>query len=166
MWVAGKLGQVFENKYASVRILMTEEQDSETDFELLLDDDKPLRFQVTELLDPDRKRGDEYKERAKGGEFLQPYGPARGMQEGPDWIASAVKNKSNKNYDPKPHLVVYANFHAEDLDKSDISCRCRPYKDRFPSFWVLQNHRVIQVWGNEQTCGWAEDWINLPLDDN
>ena len=94
--------------------------------------------------------------------MIVPYQPQRGMQEGPQWIASAVKDKFDKRYAPKPHLVVYVNFEAEDLDFAEVTRHCIPYKGAFLSLWLLQNHRLIQVWDNEHTQRWAKQWVFFP----
>lgn len=159
-WVAATLGLALVGLGKSVKVRIVEEKKDEADFELLVEA-RVLRFQITEVQVPKRERGREYKQRLTDSSVLVPYKPQRGMQEGPNWIAWGVKKKFDKKYSEKPHLVVYANFEAEDLDVSQVLRQSKPYKHAFRSLWVVQNHRLIQVWENEETRGWANVWIGL-----
>ncbi len=159
-WIAAQLGLGLGKMGIDVLIRPNDEQKDETDFELKLDG--ILRFQATEVQKPGRKRGDDYKARAEKPLRPEPYEPQRGMQEGPDWIASAIEKKAKKHYASKPHLIVYANFDADDLDKKAIVRKCQPYEGKFLSLWILQNHRVVQLWQCEELRGYASDWVYLP----
>lgn len=159
-WVAERLGSALESTGLRVSICLTMEQNSETDFMLEVEN-QVLRFQLTLVEERERKRGNEYKQREKEPLLKRKYEPQRGMQEGPSWIAAAVRAKHEKKYASPPHLIAYVNFYADSLDVAEILRLCDEYRSSFPSFWVLQNHRVIQVWDCDQTKGWMRDWINL-----
>ena len=161
LWVSATLGLGLEQVGVKSLVRVVAEESDAADCELLVGSNV-LRFQITEVQKPGRQRGREYKELHKNPTMMVPYQPQRGMQEGPQWIASAVKDKCCKRYDPKPHLVVYVNFEAEDLDLGEVRRHCIPYKDAFHSLWLLQNHRLIQVWDHEQTQGWAKQWVFFP----
>ncbi len=157
-WGAARFTSALESLGIEVRVRLAFDQADEADFEVLAKD-RILPFQLTEAQKPHRERGKEYKEREKKPVHLTPYEPQRGMQEGPSWVARAVKKKSAKNYAIPPHLIVYANFEAESLDVTAVADCCMPYKPHFLSFWLLQSHRVIQVWQSKDTKGWAKGWV-------
>ncbi len=50
-------------------------------------------FQLVEVQEPGRRRGLEYRRFADGSLGSIPYEPARGHQEGPDWIVNGLSTK-------------------------------------------------------------------------
>lgn len=85
-------------------------------------------FQLVEALEPERRRGAEYKEFARGTRHSVPYEPARGHIEGPQWIADCIEKKVSKRYAGASHinLLVYANFPARELQHADVVTAAEP----------------------------------------
>jgi hypothetical protein len=89
--------------------------------------------------------GKEYRERKDNPLQLKPYQPERGRQEGPSWIANAVRNKHEKHYSSRPHLLVYAIFEANSLDQNIITKLCYQWFNSFSSIWILWGYKFVLI---------------------
>jgi hypothetical protein len=99
-------------------------------------------FQTVEVLDPGRRRGDEYHDieaaHAEGKQMvIHDDGPERGNAHGLDWITVEVAKKARKyGASEGLHLVVYVNFRVY-LQHADLVARTAPYTARFASIWAV-----------------------------
>lgn len=148
-WVAGSFAQRIGKMCGPIEVRMVAERFP--DFELRLNG-QVLPFEITMVTTPGRRMGDEAIAReeaianaTKKGESARfPVGSyADGEQLGPTWVAEGVARKADKRYDPRPHLLVNANFNASDLDPQELRRRCQPYTSHFHSVWVLHAGRCL-----------------------
>lgn len=118
--------------------------------------EEELPFEITMVVPPGREMGREAKEDAEGQRKFEEtgdsqelsyrsYRPAKGSREGPGWIAKGLLKKKNKQYDPPPHLLVYANFDSHGIEPTELKKRCNAFETAFPSIWVLHNKDCLQV---------------------
>lgn len=116
-------------------------------------------FQLTEVQQPDRRRGQEYREIANGGTHLLPYRPGLGTQEGPEWLAGAIDKKTAKRYASSSNLnlLLYANFEAAGLEYSKVRTRLAEYSSQFASLWVISSLHLCSVFSNP-ALGSVEGW--------
>jgi hypothetical protein len=104
-------------------------------------------FQLAEVQEDGRRRGDEYKGFANGSLRSVPYDPERGRLEGPDWIAAAIQRKAGKNYSNSQnlHLTIYANFSASGLQYQEVVRRATPYTKAFASIWLITSLHIATL---------------------
>jgi len=121
-------------------------------------------FEITTAEKPERRRGAEHKERAKNPLLLTPYEPARGQQEGPEWVATAVQRKYEKHYSATPHLLVYANFEANSLDPLELANACAQWAVSFSSIWILWEYKFVQLFDSEAFGKTDRIWQSVGLD--
>src|SRR5579863_7143638 len=140
-WAAGQFASALERNEHRVQVRLEEEDHEFPDFRLSVDSAE-FQFECTSADRSGRRRGLEYRQRAKDPFLMTPYRPAQGEQEGPAWTAQAVQRKADKQYAAKPHLLVYANFEANALDLQKCLDLCREGCSRFGSVWVLWSMRI------------------------
>lgn len=157
-WTAGHLGEALESIGLAVKGRIVGD---DADFELTVNQ-SILRFQHTEATHPEIKPGKEFTARRKNPLHGTPYEPQRGMQEGPHWIADSIRRKVDQHYSVRMNLIVYASFDAEDLDVEALRAVCARHRQEFLSIWIIQDHRVVQLFASNQTSGWALSWIYFP----
>ncbi len=121
-------------------------------------------FELTVAEKPERRRGAEYKERVKNPLLATPYRPGRGSQEGPNWVANAVRRKYQKHYNTSPHLLVYANFEADALDPPELANACARWAVSFSSIWVLWAHMIVQLFDSKAFGKTHRTWKSVGLD--
>lgn len=143
-------------------------EDRFPDFELKIGG-QVLSFEITMVTRPDRKMGKEAQARERAIEEFKetgdssrlprkPYRPGLGEEEGPAWVAEGVAKKVAKGYAPKPHLLVYANFDANDLDPQDLMHRCEAYSQSFASIWIIHAERSLLLYASEHFGCQAGEW--------
>jgi hypothetical protein len=140
-WCAGMLGIGYEKHVATCRVGVNESSER-LDADLFLEAvGKEFPFQLVEVMEPDRKRGAEYKGQVAG--TLRGFGfdPEAGRLEGPRWIAARIAEKTNKRYARSSdlNLLVYANFPAHQLAHDAVIEATRPHFGYFASLWVITN---------------------------
>ena len=127
--------------------------DAYPDFALRFQD-SAQEFELTEVLRPGRIRGQEYKEdakrRARGEKpVVRGFDPAEERELAYTCVPKAVERKAERNYKPAANLVVLVQlflFEPGDVDWGRLSESTRPWKDDFPSIWLLWSNRVYQCW--------------------
>lgn len=146
-WAAGHFALGLEQVYPLIEVQL--DPDRFPDFHLRIRGSE-YEFEFTTADKPEREIGREYKDRKNNP--LKPgsrYEPGRGQDEGPVWIADAVKKKYEKRYSRHPHLLVYANFDAESLDPSAVAGFCHPWSSSFKSIWVLWAYQYLQLYDSD-----------------
>ncbi|MBF0333075.1 MAG: hypothetical protein HQL40_05415 [Alphaproteobacteria bacterium] len=141
-WIAAEFGAI--RKAEEVRIV----SDAWPDFELRLDgcDEK---FEAVEAIDPERRRGDEYRE---GRPKVMEDWLAR-VEQAPEWLRDACRKKAGKGYDNRTKsvsLVIYFNFSEFGMRQSEFET-CFPsatiaVKDVFKSVWILWKNKAYRIW--------------------
>lgn len=140
-----------------IQVKLEDEEHRFPDFRLCVDGSE-VQFELTSVDRRGRRRGFEHRQRAADPLLLTPYRPAEGDQEGPGWIAEAVHRKAQKRYAAKPHLLVYANFDANDLDLRRCLNLCQEVCDRFLSVWILWAMHISKIYDE---CSFAETEFQL-----
>ncbi len=120
-------------------------------------------------MEPERRRGAEYKAQARGERGGFGNDPDRGHIEGPKWIADGIAQKVGKNYAGATdlHLLVYANFNGYQLQHADVVAAALPHLPAFASVWVVTNLWLGTISSADdigRTPGWCiiftpEDWL-------
>jgi hypothetical protein len=110
-------------------------------------DGKDQEAEITEVLEPGRKRGDEYR---RGGAALSTFLPkAERIPRAEEIIRQlekAVESKSGK-YGFKPNLLIYLNFpHHEEtqaLIQAGIENLRSKYADEFRQIYVVTDRKLL-----------------------
>lgn len=139
MWVAERFASGFAKAVGAceVQIEETDEQ-REFDFHLVVDG-RAHPFQITEVLDAGRKRGDEYKLISRE-ERVAMYSSEEGgdASYAAEQIAGALNAKLAKYGDGSTlHVVLYLNLRAGSVSCSAIVQTCGELAVRFASVWVI-----------------------------
>jgi hypothetical protein len=157
-WCAAAFGIGYEKyvKPCSVGINDTS-QSVEADF-FLRTEDITYPFQITEVLEKGRKRGDEYK-KYKSGEII-PCNWEK-PKERISSIKEVIERKVKKYYSgaSKLNLLIYVNIFSSDLEYEDILESVILMKDRFYSIWLISNSRICSLFSKPdvgQIIGWRE----------
>jgi hypothetical protein len=146
-WCAGMFGLGYR-KYVRDCEVGVNETDTNLDADFFLRVKRKVwPFQVVEVQEPSRKRGDEYKGFADGSIKSIPYEPEKGYMEGPDWLKNGIDKKVKKNYagSKNMNLLVYANFTARQLDYARLREALSDFKGQFASVWIVTSTHVCSV---------------------
>lgn len=146
MWCAARFGLGYEKFVSPCSVSVDLEEYSDTDFVLVTGTDY-FSFQTRIADVPERRMGDDYIPDSDGTLPQRSYEPERGRIEGPEWIATAVKEKVEKRYSTakKLNLLIYANFTAHTLDYMAVRKAVRVYKDVFASIWIITNREICSL---------------------
>jgi hypothetical protein len=143
---------LWENPYKFVREAMTLNTYADLNSEVMalrLGNDPPdgwlrlssgveIPVELTEALEPGRKRNDEYKGRA-APEAVE-YDPKTRIQTIEKQLDNAIKNKVEK-YSPRPALIVYLNMGAYSRPRHEVEAaiarRKANYQSKFNGLHVL-----------------------------
>jgi hypothetical protein len=116
-------------------------------------------FEAVEADDPQRRRGDEYRNTTKKREHDPIENWIARAELIPTWIAAACQKKANKGYGACAGLVVYLNpdewgIRQEEVESSFPSATAT-VKDKFDTVWVLWKNQAHLVWqtGEVQSRG-------------
>ncbi len=107
------------------------------------------RFEAVEVDDPERRRGDEYRNWVGG--VIDPVTDwiARAEQT-PTWIAAGCQKKMQKRYAGRASLVIYLNVSDHGIRQTEIENSFPSVtamaKDQFDAIWVLWKSKAYQVW--------------------
>jgi hypothetical protein len=140
-WCAAMLGLGYE-KHVAPCLVAVNNTSQRGDVDLFLSTGgHEYGFQLVEAMEPERRRGAEYKGFANGSLRHIPYRPERGRIEGPAWVAEMVKQKVEKSYAGAKalNLLVYLNFSAHQIQHADVVDATRPFLDSFASVWVVSS---------------------------
>jgi hypothetical protein len=159
MWCAAHFARGYESRYGECYVWISDEDEqNDADFYLEIAGTRHP-FQVTELMQPGRRRGDEY--RNGGGEsgktMFEDWSP--GTEQGPAWVLEAIGRKVKKNYAGacQLNLLVYVNFPAYEQRYDRIVEECRAESQAFASVWLLNGNTICCIRGSDwfsETEGW------------
>ena len=164
-WAAGYFALALRQVYNNLKVQLVSDYERFPDFILRINGHQ-YEFEFTIADKPERQIGKVYKNRKDNPLHGEPYQPERGRQEGPYWIANAIKRKIEKCYSTKPHLLVYANFEAHTLAPEDIAASCKDRTAPFNSIWVLWRFRYIKLSDNSNIFNEidGQSWHDIPVD--
>jgi hypothetical protein len=107
------------------------------------------KFEAAEVDDPERRRGDEYRDWVVG--LADPVADwvARAEQT-PAWIAAVCQKKLEKRYGGRPSLIIYLNVSEHGIRQTEIESSFPPAtavaKDHFDAIWILWKSKAYHVW--------------------
>lgn len=151
-WVTAGFGIAYEKFVRSCEVGLNESAERvDADF-FLRAEDNIYPFQITEVQEQGRRRGEEYRGFADGSIQSVAYTPEKGRLEGPTWIAKGIAKKVTKSYADSEilSLIVYANFSAYQLEYEAVRQAAEPYKDAFFSIWVITGYLCASLFSNDQ----------------
>ncbi len=142
-WIAAKFGKVRDAD--KVRLV----EDNWPDFELRIGD-RVEAFEAVEADDPERRRGEEYREGIGEVEDDPVEDWIARAEQAPAWLQAACRKKAGKRYGARANLVIYLNLGEYGIRQSEVEA-CFPsategVKDAFETVWVLWKQRAYQVW--------------------
>ena len=165
-WCAGMFGLGYAQHVRKCLVAVNDTNNRiDADF-FLCTDGQLYPFQTVEVLEPGRRRGEEYKEFAGGRISSVPYEPERGYIEGPEWINRAIKKKISKRYanSRSLNLLLYANFSARQLAYDRITQLNIDLSAAFHSVWVITETHLCSIRGNDD-LGAVNGWGEIPFSD-
>lgn len=158
-WAAAKFA--LDRNAEAVRLVPENQQ--WPDFEMKMNS-KVDAWEITEADDPERRRGDEYREAAKRLAI-----DGSNISEDPveDWIKRADKvpaairarceSKAKKHYGGRASLLVYLNLSEYGIRLRQIEAcfadATSPAKDSFDQIWVLWKDHAYLVWKDGAIAG-------------
>ena len=145
LWCAAHFSLAFDRYIAPCTVLIVD-QDAQTaaDFELECDGEI-FPIQVTEVTEPERRRGDEYKNGATPPVRSDDW--SRGSELGPSWVRAAIEKKALKRYADahQLNLLCYLNFGAWSQQFHDIREVCEKVSSEFSSVWLLNGNAMCCI---------------------
>jgi hypothetical protein len=160
VWCAAHFANAYNKYLAPCAVLIDESiTDTDTDFDLETDG-KIFAFQVSEVQEPGRRRGDEYKQ----PEHLRPeHNLSRGALLAPQWVREGIRKKVAKNYADAHtlNLLMYLNFPAWSQQYYDIRSACEDLVTAFASVWLLNGNTMCVIKANLSLRAF-EGWMVIP----
>jgi len=127
------------------------------DFELEIDKTRHP-FQITEVMEPGRRRSDEYRDCDTPA--VRHDDIERGTQFGCEWVRDAIQLKVNKRYAGANQLNVlaYVNFAGRNQQYLQLRDTCAEVATHFASVWVLNGNTMCCLQPNLKIPAW-EGWM-------
>jgi hypothetical protein len=145
-WAAGEFAELI-GKCNDVMVRLGH-RESQPDFYLVLKGNE-MPFELTELLETDRRRGDEYrKTEHKGGKVIL-LDPNVTYDELLRQIEVALSKKAKKKYNPKRHILLYSNVLIFQPLKSklfEVYSRTQGFRHEFESIWIMHDRYAVRTW--------------------
>lgn len=161
MWCAAHFARAYE-RYICKCLVRIDEEDSQddVDFELGLDNQWHL-FQVAEVMQPDRRRGDEYKNLILSHMSIEDWD--RGTEQGAEWIRSSIQRKLDKNYSrvSELNLLLYLNFVEDGLQHVNVRDHCEQVLRHFRTVWLLNGNALCCLKPATSPISF-EGWLQIP----
>jgi hypothetical protein len=145
-WAAGVFAElVGKRNDIMVRLGGTE---SQPDFYLFFRINE-MPFELTELLEADRRRGDEYRKLEEESAKFVLFDPDVTYDEFISQIEVALGKKAEKRCNPKRHLLLYNNvpiFKSLKEKLFDIYSKTACFRDKFQSIWIMHDKSAVRTW--------------------
>ncbi|MBU1343946.1 MAG: hypothetical protein KKE44_20350, partial [Proteobacteria bacterium] len=146
IWCAAYFGKGYHRNIKPCSIGI-DEIDLQEDFDFTIKvGDHEFPFQLTEIQEPNRRRGDEYKNGNYQEWEYENWEP--GTENGPIWIREAIQKKIGKFYS-EPHklnLLVYVNFSAWEHNYKTIIEETKDLYDVFASIWLMNGNAICSLY--------------------
>jgi len=161
MWCAARLAAGFEHHFGKCAVLIDDVDDQRSgDFSVSFVGGLTHSFEQAEVQKPGRRRGDEYRDRAPGSRWLEPF---MEPEEAAESIRTAIEAKAKKLYSDQAELqlLVYVNLGASDLCPSKVQQHCQTASQGFAGVWLLTGELFACI---HQTPIQITDpqWMTLP----
>ena len=113
-------------------------------------------FEAVEGDNPDRRRGDEYRNQT-GEPEPDPFEDWVARAEAaPDWLDTVCRKKADKHYAAGANLVIYLNLIEYGARQTEVvnsfPTATQAAKDKFDAVWVLWKSQAYLVWKKGKTC--------------
>ena len=161
MWCAAHFARAYNQHVAPCTALISD-KDEQTDADFFLDTgEKTHPFQITERMEPARRRGDEYRwgesEKAQGENW------SKGTEHGSAWVRLAIERKLMKKYagTAELNLLVYLNFAAHEQQYEDMRSECVQLAPQFASVWLLNGNALCCIHQNPVLRAF-QGWMMIP----
>jgi hypothetical protein len=161
MWCAAHFARAY-NQYVAPCAVLISNEDEQIDADFFLEvGGTRYPFQVTELMEPGRRRGDEY--RGGGAERTRDEDWSEGTEHGPAWIRTAIELKNKKKYAGAAtlNLLVYLNFAAYEQAYEGIQAECAQAAPGFASVWLLNGNALCCIHQNPELRAF-QGWMMIP----
>ncbi len=126
----------------SLRLAEQVEQSNDGQFQ---NSGKATNIEVTEVMEPDRRRGDEYRICGTSEEKARDFDPSLGKTIATE-LSKGVKKKAEKNYATKPLLLVYLNIGTGGRLGNEVEAEIKKlkaeYADTFTEVCVLWSNKL------------------------
>lgn len=158
MWCAAHFARAYA-RYVHSCFVLIDDKDIQTDVDFDLEINGVTHpFQVTEVTEPDRRRGDEYK----SGKRSVIYTPniELGTELGSTWVRDALEKKLAKHYADSSELnmLAYLNFAGRNQQYVELRDKCTDVAKHFASVWLLNGNTFCCIRSNERIQSW-EGWM-------
>ena len=159
-WCAAHFSHGYEKHLGDCAVHI-EEPDPQTDTDFHLEVDNVLHeFQVTEVQEPGRRRGDEYKHQPIAATRYEDW--SLGTQAGPEWIRAAIDKKLHLYASvQRLNLLVYVNFPAYEVNYDNVRQCAASVAAPFASVWLLTGNAVGCVKPNPHLAN-VQGWLGIP----
>jgi hypothetical protein len=159
-WCAGIFGLGYEKAAAPCEVAVNETSGRlDVDFFLRVGRNE-FPFQTTQAQEPGRRSGEEH--RVPGARPARSWaeGERLGRVKGPSWIRESVAKKAARYREAGRdlNLLIYANFHTEQLTHEELVAELAEFRGAFRSIWVMDSVRLCSVYSSSdlgETNGWV-----------
>ena len=158
IWCAAHFARAYACYVRSCTVLIDDvDIQTEVDFELELENISHP-FQVTEVMEPGRRRGDEYRNDEPAG--ARDDDIELGTALGATWVRAALEHKLAKAYAgvEKLNLLAYLNFAGRNQQYIHLRSTCTDVASKFASVWLLNGNTLCCLHPNKQIPSW-EGWM-------
>ena len=159
-WCAAHFAVGYEKHLAPCAVLIEEvDPQNDTDFELEVEGGQH-RFQVTEVQEPGRRRGDEYKVSRAPKTIQEDW--LLGTKHGSQWIHAAIQRKLERyGFVGDLNLLVYVNFPAYEVNFGEVREVAHVVAEPFASVWLLTGNALACIKSNRGLAN-VEPWLGIP----
>lgn len=158
MWCAAHFARAYA-LYVHPCAVLIDDVDIQTDVDFDLElDGVTYPFQVTEVMEPGRRRGDEYRD----GDSIEVRDDdiELGTLHGAAWVQAALAQKFAKRYAgvDRLNLLAYVNFAGRNQQYVDYCRTCAGVASKFGSVWLLNGNTLCCIHPNELIPSW-KGWM-------
>ncbi len=163
LWCAAQFARGYAANLVPCSIRIHEE-DAQMYFDFQLEvDTRRHDFQLTEVLQKDRHRGDEYRKGGPSGDTTVDDWD-NGTHLGGKWISSAIKHKRDKfgGDVSEINLLVYVNFVATEYPFLKLREQVADDAAHFRSVWLLRSRAIACLATKDGNLNAQADWMPIP----
>lgn len=164
-WIASRFATGYGNNLTACKIdIADRDEQKDFDFHLVLDDAR-LPFQIVEVLDKARRRGDEYRNlteverKAIESERLRLNSASYAV----DRTSCELQRKADKYSDPSGlHVLVYLNVCAHSVPWAALANGVEAAAKNFASVWVVTGEIMCCIKPRSLQVAWV-GWKAIDL---
>lgn len=163
LWCAAQFARGYSEHVRPCAVWVTEGK-RQSYFDFKLEAAELVRyFQLTEVMPPGRRRGDEYR---RGGPARQTtsHDWDAGELLGGEWLSRAIRRKHARYAGDVANLdlLVYLNFLAVELQYSGLRDQAADDAASFRSVWLLSGKAIACIRSRDEEELMARAWMFLP----